>query len=129
MDEIEQTFADLPKTKQDLAVAVAERKIIHTQYIDIRDKYDAATRPDDAPPSLAGVTGKIIAVDPKWDFVVLDVGLNHGVRQRGEMVVSRDGKLITRLKIASVKPNYSIANILQSWKQAEAVEGDAVVGQ
>jgi chromosome segregation ATPase len=79
-------------------------------------------------PLPAGLKGKVIAVDPKWDFVVLDIGSTQGVLERGEMLVNRDGKLIAKVRIASVETNRCIANILSKWKQSgsEVMEGDQV---
>src|ERR1700690_1749584 len=36
----------------------------------------------------ADLKGKVIAVDPKWSFVVLNIGGNQGVLPDGEMLVS-----------------------------------------
>ena len=66
----------------------------------------------------ADLRGKIVVVDPKWDFVVLNVGEDQGVLNNGELLVSRDGKLVaesidmctqrqffTMLGLAGLKPN------------------------
>jgi len=74
----------------------------------------------------AGLKGKVLAVDPKYDFVVLDIGETQGVLERGQMLVSRDGKLVGKIRITKVEPNRSIANILPEWKQDEVTEGDLV---
>jgi predicted RNase H-like nuclease (RuvC/YqgF family) len=75
----------------------------------------------------ADLKGRVVAVDPKYEFVVLDIGETDGVLERGEMLVSRSGKLVAKVRILSVQPNRSIANILPDWKQAEIMEGDAVI--
>jgi len=77
-----------------------------------------------------GTKGKVIAVDPKYDFVVLDIGGNQGVIENAKMLVARDGKLIGKVKITSVEPNRSVANVLPEWKQdptGEVMEGDQVI--
>lgn len=76
------------------------------------------------PPTLQG---KVTAVDPKYDFVVLNIGTDDGVLDRGEMLVNRSGKLVGKLRIISVSPKRSIANIIPDWKQAEVMEGDVVI--
>lgn len=75
-------------------------------------------------PMKPGLKGKIIAVDPKWQFVIVDVGSEHGAVPRGEMVVSRTGKLVAKIKLTTVDQTRSVANILPEWKQAEVTEGD-----
>src|SRR5881628_3236487 len=60
-------------------------------------------------PPMPGVRGTILAVDPKWNFVVLDVGEKAGARTKGIFMVSRNGKLIGKVKVASVQADRSIA--------------------
>lgn len=77
----------------------------------------------------AELKGKVTAVDPKWEFVVLDIGSEKEVVEQGEMLVSREGKLIARVRIVSVEPNYSIASLVPGWlAEGEAInEGDTVM--
>jgi hypothetical protein len=81
------------------------------------------------PPLPAGTKGKVVAVDPKYDFVVLDIGANQGLVQDASMLVNRDGRLVARVKITRVEPNRAIANIMPEWKQDDVLEGDQVVVQ
>jgi phosphatidylserine/phosphatidylglycerophosphate/cardiolipin synthase-like enzyme len=74
----------------------------------------------------ADLHGKIIVVDPKWDFVVLNIGDDQGVVPDGEMLVSRDGKLVAKVIIRSVQKDRSVANIVPGWKMGEMIEGDDV---
>ena len=74
----------------------------------------------------ADLKGKIVVVDPKWDFVVLDIGEDQGLLQDGELLVSRDGKLIAKVIVRSVQKDRSIANLVPGWKLGEVIEGDEV---
>jgi hypothetical protein len=74
----------------------------------------------------AGLKGKILVVDPKWDFVVLNVGENQGAIQDGELLVSRDGKLVAKVVIRSVEKDRCIANIIPGWQLGDVIEGDEV---
>ncbi len=71
--------------------------------------------------------GTVTAVDAQFDFVVLDIGETQGVREHGELLVSRGEKLIGKLRILDVKQDHSIANILPDWKQDEIQTGDLVI--
>jgi len=75
----------------------------------------------------AGLKGDIIAVDPRYDFVVLNIGEDEGVLERGELLVNRSGELIGKVRVLSVSPKSSIANILPDWKNGEVMEGDKVL--
>jgi hypothetical protein len=74
-----------------------------------------------------GLRGKILAVDPKYDFVVLNIGEDQGVKERGVMMVDRDGKLLGKVKIQSVSKDRCVANIMPDWKRGEIDEGDEVL--
>jgi hypothetical protein len=89
------------------------------------DKYEGGEDRD--VPLPPGTKGKIVAVDPKYDFVVLDIGSNQGLIPDAKMLVNRDGKLVAKVKITRVEANRAIANIMPEWKQDEVLEGDQVV--
>jgi len=74
----------------------------------------------------ADLKGKIVAVDPKWNFVVLNIGGDQGVLDNGEMLVSRDGKLVAKVIVRSVQKDRSIANIMPGWQLGDVIEGDVV---
>jgi len=78
-------------------------------------------------PLPPGTKGKIVAVDPKYDFVVLDIGSNQGLIADAKMLVNRDGRLVAKVKITRVEANRAIANIMPEWKQDDVLEGDQVV--
>ena len=80
--------------------------------------------PVELPP---GLKGKIVQVDPKYQFVVLNIGGNQGVLENGEMLINRQGRLVGKVRILNVEPDRSVANIVQAWKQAEPFEGDEVL--
>jgi hypothetical protein len=74
----------------------------------------------------AGLKGKILVVDPKWEFVILNVGEDQGAIPDGELLVSRDGKLVAKVVIRSVEKDRCIANIIPGWQLGDVIEGDEV---
>jgi multidrug resistance efflux pump len=74
----------------------------------------------------ADLKGKILVVDPKWDFVVLNIGEDQGVIPDGEMLVSRDGKLVAKVIVRTVEKDRSIANVVPGWELGPVIEGDEV---
>jgi hypothetical protein len=87
-------------------------------------RYFGTNAPIELPPTA---TGKIMVSDPKWDFVVLSVGSDGGMRQDAELLVSRAGKLIAKIRVESVEKDRSIANVLPGWKLSDVLEGDQVI--
>lgn len=83
---------------------------------------------EELPPSLpAGTKGKVVAVDPKYDFVILDIGGNQQLVENARMLVNRDGKLIGKIRITRVEPTRAIGNVMPEWRQDEIMEGDQVL--
>ena len=79
------------------------------------------------PPVPREVRGKVLVVDPKWDFLVLDVGAKNNVPERGVLLVSRNGELVAKIRVMSVEDQRSIANIMPGWKLKDITEGDVVL--
>jgi len=75
----------------------------------------------------ARLTGKVMAVDPKYKFVVLNVGEDQGVLQRGQMLVNRNGKLVAKIQVTSVEKDRCVANVVLGWELGEVAEGDQVI--
>ena len=128
VDQVRSRLAELIEVKKASEVLEEEKKVLIRNLNNVKTRlaiYEGDVQP---PPELPpGLKGKVVAVDPKWDFVVLDIGGNQGLVERGEMLVSRDGKLVAKIRVTSVEPSRSVANILPGWKQAEVMEGDVVL--
>jgi len=69
----------------------------------------------------------VLVTDPKWNFVVLNIGEDQGVLERGELLVNRDGKLVAKVIVRSVQKDRSIANVMPGWELGEVMEGDQVI--
>lgn len=118
--------ADLKSTIAARNAIAAENKILNENLRDVKNKLAEYVDPNGIVP-LPPLTGHILAVDPKFDFVVVDVGRDKGLLQRGELLVNRGGRLVAKLKIADVKDHRAIANIMPGWTRGEVMEGDQVL--
>ncbi|MGV3772546.1 MAG: hypothetical protein ACO1QB_06555 [Verrucomicrobiales bacterium] len=76
-----------------------------------------------------GTRANVLAVDPKYDFVVLDIGGNQGILENAKLIINRDGKFIGKVRVTAVEPNRSVANVMPEWKQDEIMEGDIAISQ
>jgi polyhydroxyalkanoate synthesis regulator phasin len=125
--QIKGLIEELAKTKEARDTYIAENKLVTAKYNEIKGRWDDFFGTNGAVPLPAGLKGKVIAVDPKFDFVVLNIGDEQGARKRGEMMVDRDGKLIGKVRISTVEKDHCVANILPDWKQGDIMEGDEVL--
>lgn len=76
-----------------------------------------------------GTTGHVVAVNPGWNFVVIDVGDKRGASVNSPLLVMRGGQPVARLKITSVEPGSSIADVVPgSMARGQTVQpGDQIV--
>jgi cell shape-determining protein MreC len=86
--------------------------------------YRDPNRPIELP---ATIKGKVLASDPKWHFVVINVGEDQGVLEHGELLVNRDGKLVAKVIVSSVQKDRCVANVVSGWQLGEVYEGDLVI--
>jgi len=78
-----------------------------------------------------GLQGTILAVNQAWNFVVLSLGDRQGVVPNAEMLVQRGGQLLGRIRVTSVEPSTSIADILVRTvpRGLSVMPGDTVIYQ
>jgi hypothetical protein len=76
-----------------------------------------------------GLSGKIVAYNPGWNFVVLNIGDKAGLKAGVSMVVLRGGNMVGKVKVTSVEASTAIADVLPGTiARGESVQpGDAVV--
>ena len=129
LEQITATIVENKKLVSENNGLKEENKVLGRRLTQTKAELDLLTGTIDKVPLPPGLKGKIIAVDPKYEFVVLDIGEAQGVLKRGEMLINRSGRLVAKVRILSVEPNRCIANVLPNWKQGEPMEGDvAIVG-
>lgn len=58
------------------------------------------------------LSGRVLAVNEAWNFVVLSVGDKNGVSSNAELLVKRGNTRIGRVRVTSVEPASSIADII-----------------
>jgi cell shape-determining protein MreC len=126
-DQIKAFKQELAQSNEERDRFADENQILLRQNNELKVELSRYKGEEIDPKMPAGLAGRILAVDPKYDFVVLDVGGNQGVVENGKLLVNRDGKLVAKVRVTKVEPNRSIANIMPDWKQSEVMEGDQVV--
>ena len=116
----------LKDSQEALEVMNEEKTVLQRAVTRLTTRLAKYEGPDPTIRLRADLRGKILVVDPKWDFVVLNIGQDQGVLEEGELLVSRDGKLVAKVKVSSVEKNRCIANVVPGWKLGEVIEGDEV---
>ncbi len=76
-----------------------------------------------------GTRGRVLAVNSRWAFAVINIGGQQGAAVKKALVVRRNGQAIGKIRISSVEPNQSIADIVpDSFIRDTSVQpGDEVI--
>jgi hypothetical protein len=126
-ENVAATLVEKKQIEEQRDAYASEKELLVRNNRSLQNELNKYIKPDQKVEMRPGLHGKVLAVDPKWQFVVLDIGRNQGAQERGEMVVSREGKLVAKVRLTTVDQNRSVANIIPEWKQADVVDGDQVI--
>jgi hypothetical protein len=118
---------DMKAMADRVAAIEDEKKVLQRQLTRVQNELNVYKDPNHPVELPADLVGKVLVTDPKWDFVVLNVGEDQGAQEHGELLVNRDGKLVAKIKITSVQKDRCIANVMPGWKLGEVLEGDQVI--
>jgi hypothetical protein len=104
-----------------------ENNLLGTKLTDVSAQLRRIFHPDESIPLPTTCTGKVLATDPKWNFVVLNFGREQGVLKDGELLVNRAGRLVAKVVVYSVQKDRCIANVVPGWQLGDIFEGDLVI--
>jgi hypothetical protein len=119
-DRLPKAEAELVTTKKELDIVATENRKLANTILKIRPPVEAPDLPE-------GLIGEVTTFDPRYEFVVLNIGAADGVKMHGEFMLSREGRYLGKAKVTRVEDQYSVANVLQDWKQGDVIEGDLAV--
>jgi hypothetical protein len=106
--EVQTAKAEAAEAKKVLDLTIAQGKENEIKLAEAtkreRDREKGITR--------KGLQGRILAVNGGWNFVVLSVGDKQGVMVNSPLLVVRGGTPVARLRITSVEPSTSIADVI-----------------
>ena len=130
--QLQRLNADLIKAQTELAEARQVQATLEQQKSEAVDKLQVAQRKVQeyqGPITRAGLTGKVLAYNPGWNFVVLNIGDQAGVKANTQMLIVRGGQRIANVRVTSVEPRSAIADVLPgTLVRGQSVQpGDTVV--
>jgi hypothetical protein len=138
VDQLKAQLAEATTQKDNAAKEVMEQKALYeaavakgekdkVELADLKKKEDIREKQI----GLKGLQGRILAVNSGWNFVVLSVGDKQGVSVNAPLLVVRGNQPIAKLKITSVEPTTSIADVLPGTvpRGVSVQPGDTVIFQ
>ncbi len=126
-EQIRDLTARVKSQNDAIAALEDEKKILARNVRELQNKIDLIIGNEYIVQLPAGTKGNVVAVDPKWDFVVLDIGADKDMLEGGILMVHRNSKLVGKVRIREVLPHRSVANVLPGWKLGDIEEGDQVI--
>ncbi len=134
--KVREEMESLAKSKAELEGRVAEltqvQDTLNKQLGEVRSKVATAENQVTAYKheyTKPGITGTVLAYNPGWNFVVVNLGDKQSLKAGKELVVTRGGQMIAKLRVKTVEPTSSIADVIpSSVAKGQSVQpGDSVV--
>lgn len=126
-EEIRTMVKNLEIQRDAIAALEDEKRILNRNITELNNKLSQLIDPEYIVQLPEGTKGNVVAVDPKWNFVVLDIGKDKEMLEGGILMVHRNSKLVGKVKIREVMQNRSVANVLPGWSLGDIEEGDQVL--
>jgi chromosome segregation ATPase len=129
-EKLKKFESDLDDAKQELAAKLAEIDIVSKKVAANQTRIEKAKQVQAE--RLASITrnalvGSVTAVNEGWGFVVVNIGKDQGVENDAELIVKRGEKRIATLKIVSIQPGLTVADINQKNISGAVEQGDSVI--
>jgi len=71
-------------------------------------------------------SGKVLAVNPKHNFVVIDIGKNQGLEKDTVLIVHRGNKFVGKAQVIKVYEKMAAADLVMDWMQDQVQVNDGV---
>lgn len=116
-EELREELAAVRQEKRELEKKIAERTGGLPGSVDVgRVKITTGRR----------FSGKVLVVNPKYDFVVVDIGKTQGLEKGVVLIVHRENKFIGKLEVIKVYEKMAAADLITDWMQHEVQVNDGV---
>ena len=127
LNNVEIEIAARTKAETQLTLAMKEKDILEEKL----NRFNFASKPVELEKIVIKqvsdtLVGKVIKVDKKYAFVVLDLGNRDNLKVVDILSVYRSNKFIGKVRVERLEDDRSAAVILPEWQNAQFREGDEV---
>lgn len=129
VEDVNRQIAEINEQVEGQKKQVARIEDEKTAMVDERERLEEAIKevlpPTPIPAAVARkLVGTVIRTDPEWNFVVLDIGKDHGLKRDVNMLVHRGETMVGRIKVSSVRDDVSIGHVDSTWATEFPKPGD-----
>ncbi|MCC6234716.1 MAG: hypothetical protein IT580_18890 [Verrucomicrobiales bacterium] len=100
-----------------------EKKVMAREIVRLNDEL-AVYKGDSSEVQMADVRARVTAVDGNYQFVMLDLGSDAGLKQNAKMIITRGDNLVAKVQLVRVDSRTAIANLLPDWSASGVQAGD-----
>ncbi len=129
-ETMKKQLADLEHAKSDLEAKVLELSSRPTVELDkvlvTNDKGQPGSPVPVSATTGSGREGQVVVINREYDFIVMNLGKNHGLSVGQEFQVVRGAEVLGKVKVEKVYDELSAAAILPDSHKDAIKEGDAV---
>lgn len=128
MDDLQQAKGDLESKVMELAdrPTVELEKVLVTNEEKFLDAPVSAASMTSALSAPSGRSGEVVVINREYDFIVMNLGKNHGLAIGQEFQIVRGEQVLGRVKVEKVYDELSAAAILPDSQKDTIREGDVV---
>jgi predicted RNase H-like nuclease (RuvC/YqgF family) len=123
-------FDRIEKAETEAKTLSTEKKILDDRIAELTAQVNKFKELDElrksgrAPMSLSG---KVVAINKPWSFVILDIGKEQKLVEGVELTVYRGDTFVGKVRTVTVDANTAVADILGDWSKGEIQVGDQVI--
>lgn len=116
-EELREELEAVRQEKRELERQIAERTGTISGSVDVGEVQVATGR---------RFSGRVLVVNPKHNFVVIDVGKIHGLETGVVLIVHRGNRFIGKAQVIKVYEKMAAADLLADWMQEDVQVSDGV---
>ena len=121
-------IAKIHEMKKEVADMGAENKTLGSKLAAATDNIKRLTAEnEDLRRTPVNCRGRVAAVDSRWNFVVLDIGLDKKVRKETQFLIYRENTYVCKAQVISVATNSAVAEVLSDLRNDEPQVGDVAI--
>ncbi len=129
-DTLKQQLAGLERAKGELeskALELSERPAVELEKVRVTNEQSQGSQAASGGGVPAAATnGQVVVVNREYDFIVMNLGRNHGLAVGQEFQIVRDNQVLGKVKVEKVYDELSAAAILPESQKDNIREGDTV---
>lgn len=129
LEEEKATLESTVQSKDDeIAQLEADKANLEEEKTMLEGQLEKCSQAQDTTRSLPpGTVGKVVMVNPAWQYLIVNLGANQGAALGAELMVHRGDEYLGKIRLSAIREDVSIADFLPGAKIDQIKENDDVL--